>query len=457
MRTFGFIYVICAVLCFSFSKASSLELLNGSPVLYEKNQDIPRSIFVLNFEGGPSFLSKDEQGIVLLLEETLRSGPSHLKKDEFNKMLFRLGIDFEFVHGSNFFQIVVKAPTEEVNSALSLLNATLSSPRISEDEFNGFFESTKANLTGKFEDMRHTIFYFALRDSLTYSPYALTGDTSPEGLKNISYTKFKTNFQKLIDFSKMSLSYLGRFDSKVVISKLNGQFSERLSSSKYVKSKTVPKVVLKKTNKTIVLIDKPGATDNQLAFVFFNDVKRDSVDFLKAKLTMDLLGGGLHGQLSKTLRTERGLTYAAISRFGGANLPVWMVWTFGGDVQTKGLLTGVPEILKEFKKLRFSTLDFEEAKERLANEYLIENELAKDRLFERLWYANNHLNFKFHKDYLKNLESVSTVGTRDFLTHLQTDSPLIYLMGDREKLLKTIAEVGMSQDLVEVVSIKDIL
>lgn len=444
----------------SSSKSNSLgvetryTLSNGSPLFYEQNADVPRDILFLSFEGGPSGLTVEEQGIVLLFKEALEAGPVGLEKAEFNKSLMRLGVEFNFYNGSNVFHILMKTPREEFNKALKLLSELISSPKLTEADFNESLSKTTENLKAQFEDMRQTLFYFAKRDAFQYAPITANGSTSVQSLKKITYSVFKEKVSKILDFSKMNAAFVGSLKAADVSALLNTTFSEKLAPAKYIRPLELPRVALKQTPQNVVLIDKPGATDNQIAFVFRTDVRKDSVEQLKSQIAFDLLGG-VHGKLSQTLRTERGLTYAARSRVD-PTLPFWMVWTFGGDEQTAGLLKGVPEVLAAFKNLKPTKTMIEESKGRLLNDYLTGNELIADRLSHRVEYFLDRLNFRFHEDYEKNLSLVSASDISHFIRKLEVNKPLIYVMGDREKLLKTLQKVGIAASQIQVVKLSDI-
>lgn len=449
------IFIPILFIMFNLSNSFADTLINGAPFLGEVDLDLPRSIVILTFQGAPTKLLPEHQGVILLLEEAFKSGATNTTQEVYKEKLFKQGADIDYSHGTNFFQVTIKTPPSEMENTLSLVKDTLTSPRLSKHEFKDYFENVLAGLKGNFESMQHVIFYLASRDSLSYSPYSLTGDTSPSSFLKIDYDLFIAEKNKVIDFDSMIISYIGSEKPSLVKKLFEKIFSEKLAS-KFIAQKENPSCIQKKSEQDYLVIDKPGATDNQIAFIYPKNLKRDGKDWPIGRVTMDLLGGGLHGRLGTTLRTERGLTYAAMSWLSTSNLPLWMAWTFGGVEQTKGLLNGVPEVIAKYKNENIKNSEIIESQERQMNKFMQLNELSKDRLSEKIWSLINHINPSFNEKYPHLLKEVTAKKVEKFKKNLNTDKPFIYLMGDKEKILKILNELGISLSRIKVISIEDI-
>jgi predicted Zn-dependent peptidase len=172
---------------------------------------------------------------------------------------------------------------------------------------------------------------------------------------------------------------------------------------------------------------------------------------------MDLLGGGMHAQLARTLRTERGLTYAAMSRFSKSTLPFWMVWTFGGVEQTKGLLTGVPEVVGKYVAAPLTAKDLTESQGRLLNSNGTELELAQDRLLTQSWFYANGLNPEAVEQYSKSVGKTKLAEVTKFKNILSSKAAAIYVMGDQTKLIPILESIGVPRAEIRVVKMAEIL
>ncbi|MGZ5280162.1 MAG: M16 family metallopeptidase [Pseudobdellovibrionaceae bacterium] len=451
---------ILLIVLVSFISQSAISVTadkfkNGAPFFGEQDSSLPRNTVLLAFQGGAGILSVEQQGIALILKEVLKEGPSDQTMSQFKQNLFNLGVEIDTGSEPNMFNVVLRAPSAEQENALQLLKQVLEKPRISEEDFKQYHAKVLAGLKTKFEDMRSVVFYFGPRDLMGDIKQIRTGDTSPGTFEKITYEDFKEAVPKLLNFEGLFVSYIG---SEAVV-KTKGQFqkvfADRLKAP-YKKWKVEkPEPVKLETNR-YTLIDKPGATDNQIVYIFPQKVKRDSPQWQVALATMDTLGGGLHGQLGKVLRGERGLTYGASSAFSSSQLPYWLVWTFGGLDKTPGLLTGVPEVVDKYKTVALTTEQLKESKARILNSFKTSTELPKDRLALMGWYYGNGLPTDLVERFPKYLNQVDMKAVNAFRKALQTKVASVYMMGDKDKVLPMLESIGVKKESVRIVPVNEI-
>ncbi len=431
------------------------KMKNGAPFFGETDQSLPRNILLLSFQGGPAAISTAQQGAVAILKEILKEGPADQTMSQFKQELFELGAEIETSTAPNMFQVILMVPPAQEVRALELLKQTLEKPRTSEADFKEYHAKVLAGIKTKFEDMRSVIFYFGPRDLMKDSKQLRIGDTSPASLEKLTYADFKAALPKILDYQGLFISYIG--PEAVAQAKANVQaaFADKMKASyKRWKVEEQNPVDLKENRYT--LIDKPGATDNQILILHPSLVKRDSPQWQVSQITMDTLGGGLHGRLGKVLRSERGLTYGASSSYSSQLLPYWLVWTFGGLEQTKPLLTGVPEVIAAYKTAPLTATDLAESKARLMNSFLSSTELPKDRLAMKGWYYGNGLPTDLAEKYPKRLAQADLKTVTVFQKSLQSKTAAVYIMGDKEKVLPMLEATGVKKESVRIVPVSDI-
>ncbi len=435
--------------------ATTGKLKNGTPFFGDQDTSLPRNTLLLAFQGGAGVLSLEQQGIALILKEILKEGPADQTLSQFKQKLFELGAEIDTGSEPNMLDVIVRAPPAEQEAALDLLKQTLEKPRISEEDFKTYHAKVLAGLKTKFEDMRSVIFYFAPRDLMGDIKQLRTGDTSPASFEKISYNDFKAAVPKLLNYQSLFVSYVGPEPVTKAQDQVQSVFAAQLKAP-YKKWKVeIPNPVKLKSNRYTV-IDKPGATDNQIVFLFPQKVKRDSPQWQVALATMDTLGGGLHGQLGKVLRSERGLTYNASSAFSSTQLPYWLVWTFGGLEKTTPLLTGVPEVVEKYKTVQLTGEQLTESKARILNGFKTTTELPKDRLAMMGWYYGNALPTNMIDLFPKYLDQVNLKAVDSFRKSLQSKTASIYVMGDKEKVLPMLESIGVKKDAVRIVPVAEI-
>lgn len=436
--------------------AEKLETLsNGSPFFGSQDKTLPRSIFLLSFQGGPKYFAAEKQGILNVLLHLYNEGPKDLTVKAYNQQLFELGAEIDYTAGHGAFEIIVKTPPANQAKVFELVRRTLKNPRSEKFEFEKAHASILAGLKAKFDNMRSVIFYFAPLDLMSYSPLVLSGQTSPTSFAKITFKEVKENLTRLATFDTLFVSYIGTEAPSSAKALLNTVFAEDLKKAYARPAIQRPELVTLNATK-YTIIDKPAATDNQVLIFYPQKVQRDSGEWLQAKISMDLLGGGLHGALAKTLRIERGLTYAVQSGFNNQGWPYWFVWTFGGNDQTKGLLQGVPEINEKYQKATLTSSVLAESKARVLNDFKAATELPKDLLIQKSWYYHHGYDATFLDRYEAELKNVSLANVRNFRKNLQTKNAAVYLMGDQKVLLPILEGLGVDRKNVRIIGINEI-
>jgi predicted Zn-dependent peptidase len=449
------IFAVLFALTLSSSAWAFETLKNGAP-FFATQSPLPRNVYILSFQGGPSVLAPEKQGVIQILTKLFEEGPSNMTVSEYQNQLFKLGADIFFGSRNNGYRVIMNVPPESEEKAFALLRQTLQNPKLGKSDFQRIHGNLQASLRARFEDMRTVLFYAAGKNFMSYAPLTLTGDTSPNSFDKITYEDLKTSLPKILNYEAAFFAYIGTPTTSSAKQRLESVFEKELKTPyKAMKTPRPSAPVVNGLQYTV--IDKPGATDNQILFLFPQKVQRDAAEWADASIAMDLLGGGLHGQLGATLRSKRGLTYAANSGFNGSGLPYWNVWTFGGVKQTKDLLTGVPEVVASFQKMKLNQATLDQSKARLRNEFRSSQELPKDRLGEETWYYLMDLNPNFIDQYEKDLTKTPLKQINQFKSQLQSKNAAVYVMGDKDVLLGILESIGVKKDAVRVLKISDIL
>jgi predicted Zn-dependent peptidase len=448
-----FAFILSTILGVSAFAFETLQ--NGAP-FFATQDALPRSIYMINFQGGPASFAPEKQGVIGILKKILEEGPAGMSQKEYQDQLFKLGADINYGSGNNFFRITLYALPGTEAQVFALLQQTLQKPKLAKADFEKAYGNIQQTLIARFQDMRTVLFYAAGKDLLNYAPAALNGETSPASFAKITFDDVKDSLGKLLNYESAFFAYAGSTPAGAAKTLLETQFAKDLAKPyKGLKPSMPPAPAISGFKYT--LVEKPGATDNQILFFFPQSVQRDGPPWVDAGLTMDLLGGGLHGLLGKTLRTERGLTYNASSQFNFMGFPYWNVWTFGGVKQTKDLLTGVPEILATFQKKKYSAKDLLQAKAGMRNAFKAGRELPQDLLGDETWYYIQGLNTKFPDQYEADLTKTSLKNISAFKNKLQTKNAAVYLMGDKDVVLGILDSLGVKKESVRILQVSDIL
>jgi zinc protease len=441
-----------------FSKVETLS--NGSFLDSDVNPALPRQTVFFVYPGGPALIEKTMQGTVDVIIDLLAEGPSSMKADDYRRALFLSNAEIEAVSTMKGLLFRVKAPAETLQAATELAVKTLAEPRLDQESFERAKAKTLSKAVQEFEDMQSVVFFYGTRRATLDNPFVYDGSGSPTTVKNITLQGVKEYFSKLFDRKHMYFVTSGPVASAKVASMINLSVLKDKDTPKFVAlpGQDVDAAnIAKKSAKglTVHIINKPGATDNQLLFIYPEPIRRASKEDVVAAVSHNILGSGLTGRLGKTLRKERGLTYHASSFVGQ---PGWMIYTFGGDEQVEGLLKGSAEVVSAFKKEKLTDTEITETKATLDNKHRQRFELPGDVLIEKIRLRLFGRDDEFVEKYQAMLTKVSSSDVKNFVSSkLNTESGMLVMMGDAEKLKKTLAKAGYDASKATVLEVDQVM
>lgn len=438
--------------------AETLKLKNGAELLVEQDLRSPRDSVSIVFGGGAGLIKPEEQGLTQVLTSILNEGPADVSNAEFKKKLFLLGGEIGFGVGSRNAYISIAAPSDNLGKVIQLALATLKNPKFDEENYKIALAKVSASVAMQEENMSAQLRYFAVRDAFANHPDVLDGSTSRSSLKNLSLAKVKATLPKLFDAKYLLTAAVGPSAPANFEKTLNAELeSAGFLAAKLEKRsfKSASKEV-KFNSKKVVLLNKPGATDNQVRYIVRHKLPVDNADAIAFNLANRALGSGMQSSLFKVLREERGLTYSAGSGIS-ENLGMWAVVSFASTDKLGKLLTGIDEVVNAQAK---SVIDQAQAtllKGDALTQWKESRELPSDRLMETLSariYGRN-LEFIQNEDDWITKSSDADI-TRLGKTYFSLKNGALYVMGDKTKLMPVFKSLGYKEKDVRVVELPSV-
>ena len=450
------------------AQAAELQLANNAPFAKEVYAALPRETVIVSFAGGASLIPKEKQGITSVLSDIFDEGPQGTRPDDFRKKLFLMNAAVGLSSDTRAMHLSVTAPQETLPAALALAAQTLEKLKLNSAEFGRSKAKVFAGRKASEDNMAYVARYFAFRNFFNYQPDTLTGEGSAKTIGGLSLGDVQKFAPQLLNKTHAFYTSAGPVPLDNVKVEIEKNFLQKPANFAYVPVKFEKAKILDATAgatagalpeakvRPVTVINKKGATDNQVMMVLPLEMKRDGPEALDAEVVHEILGGGLSSRLGKTLRVERGLTYHA-SSFVGSKLPVWGVYTFGGLFQTEDLLKGIDEVVEKFKAEKVPESDIREAVESAVTGHLESTELPSDRLFEKIRYRLYGLDVSFFENYLVNVSAVNAERVQAFQQKkVITQGGHLYIMGDKTKLLPILKKLGHAEKNVRVVEVSDI-
>lgn len=460
---------ICLSILFSSAASAAVsqsihleKLSNNAPIEIVEDATSPRQSLILVFYGGAGIVPKENQGITSVLSYILAEGPKGMSGDEYRRQLFLLNSSISVSASARATYVSITAPVDNLKPVLALAYDVLMKPKFDPETFGIAHGKLKTAAQSMLDNMRGTTFYYAFRDAFQFHPDVLDGTAAPKTVENLTLAQAQDWYGKLVNFQKMTISTVGPATKWKVLAdvqsimakvkKANRNFLYQAHNFKSMQAKDYSPSDLK-----VTIINKPKATDNQVLYIFPEELAFDSKERLVALVTHENLGGGLTGKMGDVLRTQKGLTYHASTRADGQR-PYWIVYTFGGIFQTEGLLRGVPEVVEKFRNETLDKNEIELSKRMNQTAFRSGMELPEDRLFSRLRLQLYGLDPNFVDRFEELLAGVTPEEVEAFRkTKLNTQKGFLYLMGDVGQIVPVLNKIGIKKESIKVVEITDLI
>jgi zinc protease len=340
------------------------RVLPGSGATLYAMQDarLPRVWYDLYLEAGERFVPAKFAGMTSLAAEVLDRGPSTMSFETYRRDLFRQGVEIDWEASNRFMIAHVKCRPEQLGAIGRLVRATVAQPRLDATTFAQLKDRVINQRTAMNDDMRALTFHYTKQKLWNFHPNARLPEGWAETLANVQRDDLKGFLAQRLGHPGAFVSAVGPLAPAKVASGL-GPVLAGWATGIPTRLSAAPAVA---PVRRVILIDKPGALDNQVYMLSPFSGALDSREAAAAEVFLAGMGYGLGARLGRTLRVERGLTYHASSGLRRAEWPSWYVYSFGANTKVPQIVSGIFEL-------------FDAAKSGLSNQ---EVTLAKDQLLK---------------------------------------------------------------------------
>jgi predicted Zn-dependent peptidase len=429
-------------------KEASVILQKNYSLVVERYDSLPRQVVIMTFPGATTKVAKEDQGLTGIYAEILDKGPKSMTHEEYQDKLFQWNADIHYSDTYRSVQVSIVAPKEHLNQAFDLALETLRNPKMDAKNIQRVLQDARAAMRANFANMRAVVLYYAFKDTFKFNPETFNGAGSVQTLNHIQYPTIVSEYEKVFDLSTAIFHASGPMSEVELAAVLNRNMTKyNFTEHKAVAFNGINADAYTQKNLRVRIINRSGATDNQVLWVYPENVPVDTKETPAIDLAFEILGGGLTGKLGKVLREERGLTYHVSTHYG-KNLPVWYVYSFAGNQQIAPLLQGIQEVLGNFVKSSISADDVKNTQKELTTEYREGNELPLDTLKTKIYYSLYNLNYPNYLNYEKDLQSKNVNDVNEAVKKfVRFEGGTLYLMGDKKVLQPMIEKLGWTFDL----------
>ncbi|MDB5098388.1 MAG: peptidase family protein [Cyanobacteria bacterium RYN_339] len=359
--------------------ANPVEMLTlgstGVPVYGMQDGRLPRVWYHLYLEAGERVVPAKLAGLVSAAAELFDRGPAGVPVTDFRRDLFRRGTEIRWEAGNHYLVAHVKCLPAELPAATAMVARIAHQPKLDDESFKQTMATVINQRTALDDSMRDITFIYAKQKLWDFRPEARQPEGWVESLKAIK----KSDLQAYVTQRLAHPAAFIATAAPIPISQVARSLAPTLRGwiKPLVPRRTpMPAMV---AARRVILIDKPGATDNQIYALSPLPLDLRSSEAAAAEVFMAGMGFDLGSRLGKTLRVQRGLTYGANSGVRRVEWPQWYAYSFGGITQTPKIVAGLFELFDGAKD-GLTPAEVETAKRELIQGYAADMESPAQQL-----------------------------------------------------------------------------
>lgn len=353
-------------------------VLPGSNATLYGLQDgrLPRIWYHLYLEAGERFVPARHAGLSSVAADLLDLGPAQMTLAAYRQDLFHRNAEIAWEATNRFLIAHVKCRPEQLTSVTALVRQTALAPRLDETTFKQTRDRIATLRQSMDDNMQQLTFHYAKQRLWDFRPESRLPEGWAESLRTIQRDDMAAFLHQRLRRPAAFVAAAGPATTNEVAQALGPAVAGWLMPFQAVTT-PMPAVPL---GRRVLLIDKPGATDNQIYVRAPLAVDPAAPAAFAAEVFFAGMGYDLGARLGKALRVERGLTYHAGSGLvPRAEWPCWYAYTFGGMDQTPKLLAGVFELFAA-AKTGLTAQEVERAKDKLLQAHAADMETPPEQL-----------------------------------------------------------------------------
>lgn len=295
---------------FSLHPYKEVTLENGLKIIFIRDTSLPRISLTLMVRTGSMQEAEGKFGLnamtAYLLEHGTQSRSATVLADYFGQ----LGTSLDISPGADVTTVYGDSLSTSSAQLLEVLSDVVMSPAFKESEISRVRSQMIAGLQKKkdnpsaFAEDKINEFVFGEH------PYGRDTQGTVESLKKVSKQDIIKHYLTFYRPNNSSMAVVGNFDSDFEqnVSAVFGKWTKRSIPETVVSAPPVNDKL------QVKLIVKKGLQQAQVRISTLG-IARSSEDFLKLRLSNEVLGGSFASRLNQKIRSEQGLTYSIYSSF----------------------------------------------------------------------------------------------------------------------------------------------
>lgn len=421
-------------------EASPVKLSNGFTLLAIEDNRLPLAWVKFQVDGAGE-IYESRPGLAQATAEMLGEGSKERSGKQMIEEASRLGATFNTGTFSNRETATLEGSglSSRFDEWLALLAEILLHPAFPGDEFNGMRQRWLVNLRmraaqpGPLAQDRLT--------RLTYGSHPAAGrdDPPPEALAQLTPEMLAAWHRERYTPANTVLSVIGRVRTSHVESQVEKLFGHwKSSEAKF----SLPAQPVPSIRRRVVLINRPGAPQTQIALGGLLFERRDP-DFFPLEVLTQVLGNGGTSRLSQLLE-ETGRAVSVSCEYGTAHFTGY--WRVKAAMRTDSTASVLEIILAQLRRLcdePVSSAELDDAKTSVVGRFALDLEQPS----QVINYSYQRYRYGFSADYWERYPAkINAVTPAEVQAvaqkYFNPDRAHIVAVGDAARIRATLAKLG---------------
>ncbi|MDR3689303.1 MAG: pitrilysin family protein [Fimbriimonas sp.] len=419
-------------------------LSNGIKVFFWHRPELPLMSVGAFFRGGADLDDANKAGSASMAADMLTEGGAGSRDAQsYSKALDLLGAQVSVSAGHQNSTARLSVIAGNFDKALDLLSDALMRPKFDPKEWARVQRVTATGLEQANDDPSTVASKVSAREFFGADhPYGRPVSGTPATIRSLTTDDLRKDYARVFQPSNMALFVAGSLDegqTKMALEKVFGKWKGVAAASPVP---TYPKPSNDRLR--VVVVDKPGAVQTVVRFVFPSTDASDP-NRLKLSALSLILGGSFTSRLNSNLREDKGYTYGAGSQFVLEPHIGYLVAS--ADVRADVTGASIKEFLKEFAKIR--TRDVTDAEASKADSSLrtdiIQSLTGLEGVVSRAMslYARD-LPFTSIRSDLASIAEIRATDINALANEsIPLEKALLVLVGDKSQILGQLEGLGL--------------
>ena len=414
-------------------------LRNGLKVVCAEDHHLPKISIRFALPVGRVHDSEDLQGLAQMAAEMLKEGTASRSSRDISSTIDRLAIDYDADVAMEHTVVSLAFLEQHLEAGLELLADLVRNPSFPEVEF----EKVRARWHGSLLSQRSDPAFLAnervFKEIFETHPYSNVS-VPLDHLQAFSCSDLKSFFNNYFQPRGAYLMMAGAVGLDQAVALAERYFGDW--EKKEVAGSQFPEVA-RLENRRVVVVDRPNSVQTKL-LIGTRTCPQSDPDFVKLKLTNQILGGGASARLFLNLREDKGYTYGAYSFLKQYKRDG--VLLFSANVRSDVSGESVGEVFNELNRMRQTPAaeeEVERSKSELVGSFLRQLETPASVGSLEVVRLLMELPSDYYGNYLPAIQELTSAEIRTIAQRFfDPDTMLVALVGDRAQLEEQAAEFG---------------